>query len=196
MSSNSKEDRIRSYFKEKNLYIDLYQPREHSSHLASIIQMLEDDEPPIKVLMTALADAKCFVHFATFGISHQMLGILKMTSYSVPVRGFVSLGYDRQSISPELIDYSKESPNLTIKVVKGNSKNWEELPHQKLIVIDGLIAFKGSVNLTQTAWRKSAKHYDNLEVETDIEKVIQLNNDYFSPVWGKLSDFGSEITIN
>jgi hypothetical protein len=94
--------------------------------------MLWNGEPPIKVLMTALANAKCFVHFTTFGISHQMHGILKMTSYSVPVRGIVSLGHDQQSISSELIDHPEESPNLSIKAVKGNSKNWAELPHQKL----------------------------------------------------------------
>ncbi|TYQ26089.1 phospholipase D-like domain-containing protein [Pseudanabaena sp. UWO310] len=196
MSSSSTVDRFRSYYKENNLYINLHQPFEHSLRLASIIQMLLDGEPPIKVMMTALASAKCFVHFTTFGISHQMHGILKMTSYSVPVRGIVSLGHDQQSISSELIDHPEESPNLSIKVVKGNSKNWAELPHQKLIVIDGLIAFKGSVNLTQTAWRKSAYFYDALEVVTDIEKVIQLHNNYFSTVWAKLSDCGSVITIN
>lgn len=194
MSSSRTVDRFLSYYKEQNLYIDL--DLDHCFHLASIIQMLWDGEPPIKVLMTALATAKCFVHFTTFGISHQMHGILKMTSYSVPVRGIVSLGHDQQSISSELIDHPEESPNLSIKVVNGNSKNWVELPHQKLIVIDGLIAFKGSVNLTLTAWRKSARLYDLLEVETDIEKVIELNNKYFSPVWAKLSDCGSVITIN
>jgi hypothetical protein len=63
-------------------------------------------------------------------------------------------------------------------------------------VIDGLMAFKGSANLTQTAWRKAARGYDEVEVLTDVEKVINLHNSYFSPVWADLSEYGDAIAIN
>jgi len=73
--------------------------------------------------------------------------------------------------------------------------NADELPHQKLVVIDGLMAFKGSANLTQTAWRKAEIGYDEIEVVTNVEKVIDLHNRYFSPVWANLSEYGDTITI-
>lgn len=69
------------------------------------------------------------------------------------------------------------------------------MPHQKLVVIDGLLAFKGSVNLTPTAWRKAALGYDEVEVLTDVEKVINLHNCYFSPIWADLSEYGNTVMI-
>lgn len=30
-------------------------------------------------------------------------------------------------------------------------------PHQKVLVVDGLLAFKGSANLTTAGWRKAAE---------------------------------------
>jgi phosphatidylserine/phosphatidylglycerophosphate/cardiolipin synthase-like enzyme len=97
---------------------------------------------------------------------------------------------------PELECYRNEAPGLEIKTVCASSRNWEELPHQKLVVIDGLLAFKGSVNLTPTAWRKAARGYDEVEVLTDLEKVINLHNRYFSPVWANLSEYGDTIMID
>ena len=62
-------------------------------------------------------------------------------------------------------------------------------------MIDGLIAFKGSANLTQTAWRKAERGYDQVEIITDVEQVINLHNRYFSPVWADLSEYGDTIRI-
>jgi hypothetical protein len=63
-------------------------------------------------------------------------------------------------------------------------------------VIDGLMTFKGSANLTQTAWRKAEKGRDEVEVVTDVEKVIKLHNRYFSPIWADLSEYGDAIAID
>lgn len=91
--------------------------------------------------------------------------------------------------------YKKEAPGLTIKSVCASSRNWEELPHQKLIVIDGLLAFKGSANLTMTGWRKAEIGHEEIEVITDVKKAIALHNRYFSPVWANLSGYGDAILI-
>lgn len=57
------------------------------------------------------------------------------------------------------------------------------------------MTFKGNANLTQTAWRKAGISYDEVEVITNVEKVIELHNRYFSPVWADLSQYGNTITI-
>jgi hypothetical protein len=63
-------------------------------------------------------------------------------------------------------------------------------------VIDGLLAFKGSANLTMTGWRKAEIGHEEIEVITDVKKAIALHNRYFSPVWANLSAYGDMIAID
>lgn len=69
------------------------------------------------------------------------------------------------------------------------------MPHQKLTVIDGLLAFKGSANMSKTAWRKVATNLEFAEAVTNIDDVIELHNRYFSPVWAKMSGQGETIEM-
>ena len=55
-------------------------------------------------------------------------------------------------------------------------------------MIDGLIAFKGSANLTVSGWRRAAEGRDIIECVTDVKQVVQLHNRYFSPIWDEFSD--------
>jgi hypothetical protein len=59
-------------------------------------------------------------------------------------------------------------------------------PHQKLLVIDGLIAIIGSTNLSIQAWDKVDKGLEHVIVETKPAAVMKLNNTLFSPVWANL----------
>ena len=141
---------------------------QHSKSLASIadkIRMNHPKHPPIKGLFHALNQAKWFVHFTSYGITHVMIGALKLTSQRVPVRGTVSLSSNDAVALPELSGHELESPLFEVKTFLG-SDTYSELPHQKLIVIDGLLAFKGSVNLSQNAWRKIQKNHEDLEIIT------------------------------
>jgi phosphatidylserine/phosphatidylglycerophosphate/cardiolipin synthase-like enzyme len=196
---NFKIEPFRAYFRKRGLYINIDNPVEHIKHLRLIANRVQQDSPnypPLKGLFESINNAQQFIHFTTFGISHQFLGALKLVAQRIQVRGIVSLPPDQAWLLPELECYKNEAPGLSIKTVCASSRNWEELPHQKLVVIDGLLAFKGSVNLTQTAWRKAARGYDEVEVLTDVEKVINLHNRYFSPVWADLSEYGDIIRIS
>jgi phosphatidylserine/phosphatidylglycerophosphate/cardiolipin synthase-like enzyme len=196
---NFKIEPFRAYFQKRGLYINIDNPVEHIKHLRLIANRVQQDSPnypPLKGLFESINNAQQFIHFTTFGISHQFLGALKLVAQRIQVRGIVSLPPEQAWLLPELECYRNEAPGLSIKTVCASSRNWEELPHQKLVVIDGLLAFKGSVNLTQTAWRKAARGYDEVEVLTDVEKVINLHNRYFSPIWADLSEYGDAIAIN
>lgn len=195
---NFKIEPFREHFRKRGLYIDIDNPIEHINNLKAIASKVQQDNPnypPLKGLFESIKEAQKFIHFTTFGINQQILGALKLAAQQIQVRGIVSLPPDQAWLLPELECYKNEAPGLDIKAVCASSRNWEELPHQKLVVIDGLLAFKGSVNLTQTAWRKAARGYDEVEVLTDVEKVINLHNRYFSPVWADLSEYGDTITI-
>jgi len=66
-----------------------------------------------------------------------------------------------------------------------------------VLILPGFIClYISSANLTQTAWRKAEIGYDEIEVVTDVEKVINLHNRYFLPVWADLSEYGDAIAIN
>ena len=183
------------YLKDTGYHLALENPTAHGRSLAAISARLrKNDEhyPPLRGLFEALNTAKHFVHFTTYGVSHLLIGALKMASQRVSVRGIVS-NVDASALS-ELSEFPREAPGFAVKTY-GTQASWTEMPHQKLIVVDGLFAFKGSANLTLNAWRKSAKGRDLLEVATDVDEVIKLHNRFFASLWGELSDKGDSIEM-
>ena len=136
--------------------------------------------PPMRALFAALQAAERFVHFTTYGISALLLGALKLTAQRVDVRGVVS-GVKTETMVRELTDYADEAPRLNLRVFPNESQYF---PHQKIIVIDGLLAFKGSANMTDFGWRKAALGREVIEPVTDVAEVVDLHNRFFSPVWG------------
>lgn len=192
-------DSFRAYFREKGLYLQNSHIFEHCLELAAIAYRVNQccsSYPPLAGLLQSLHLAKQFVHFTTFGISKDLLLVLKFISQQVQVRGVVTITPDQSWMLSEIKDYELEAPNLCIKTVCTSGKSWNNLPHQKLVVVDGLIAFKGSANLTTTAWRKAANLYDSVEVLTQVDAVITHHNRYFSSVWAKLSGHSDIININ
>jgi Phospholipase D Active site motif len=127
--------------------------------------------------------ARYFVHFASYGISHLLFGALKLASMRVPVYGFAS-NVDA-SARAQLTEFPNEAPNLTAKVI--SSTNVYDAPHQKLVVVDGLVAFKGSMNLTNAGLRRADRGLDISEIVTDFAEVTELNNKYFAPVWRRIT---------
>ena len=156
---------------------------EHAVTLATLVKKSREIPrapwPTMRLFFEALSRAKHFVHFASWGISHQMIGALKLTSMRVPVFGFVSNVESHARL--ELSEFPGECPKFVAKVVSTTVGAWDA-PHQKLLVIDGLLAFKGSTNLTNSALRKADRGLDISEVVTDFAEVTTLNNHYFAPV--------------
>lgn len=168
---------------------------EHARSFAMLVSQAKGSQwsgpwPTMRLFFETLSRAKHFVHFASWGISHLMIGALKLTSMRVPVLGFVSNVEEHARV--ELEEFPLEAPNLTAKAIPQRQGAWDA-PHQKLIVVDGLIAFTGSTNLTNNAIRKADRGLDITEVVTDIEKVTQLNNRYFSPVWKNLVNPANDV---
>jgi hypothetical protein len=150
------------------------------------------DYPPMRAFLEALTLAQHCVHFTTFGISAFMFGALKLAAQRIAVRGIIS-GIKRDEMAREVTQYADEAPRLQTRVF-GQNGGW--FPHQKLLVIDGMLAFKGSANLTDIGWRKAGSGGEVIEVVTDLREVIELNNRFFSPVWAtfeRTSDDGATV---
>jgi hypothetical protein len=155
---------------------------------------------PLRGLLMALSVARTFVHFTTYGgIPHLLIGALKVTAQRVPVCGIVS-GAKGEMLSEgmvsELTNYQEEAPDMLVKIYDPSLTGWARMPHQKLIIVDGLLAFKGSANLTLAGWRKAAQGRDAVDIVTEVEEVIRLNNRLFSPFWAELSDIGDTIRMD
>jgi len=184
------------YLDDTNMKVNYKDLFGHAKELALISARAKRpsiDYPLLRVLYEALEKAEVFVHFTTYGISHNMIGALKLISLRVPVRGIVS-NVDSNTLD-ELIKHKAEAPGFDVKAY-GTESSWRDMPHQKLIVIDGLMAFKGAANLTLNAWRKATIGKDMVEVVTDVKEVIQIHNRYFSPIWAELSTVGGQIEMS
>lgn len=139
--------------------------------------------PPLRALFDALLSAQKFVHFVTFGCSPVLMGAMKMAAQRVPVRGIVSNA--QESVREELVTNNDESAHLTVHIFERSDRreDWQAAPHQKLIVVDGLLLFKGAANLTTDGWRKAVRRLDVIEIVTSVKDIIDFHNSYFSPVW-------------
>lgn len=184
-----------TYLKDHGYNIDIPDIVEHGKRLARIARQFRsgkseelyiDSYPPLRALLETLSVAAKFVHFTSVGMDYFFVGALKTAAQRVAVRGIVSNA--RESIEDEVRTNSTEAPSLNIKTFPQGS-SWGEMPHQKLIVVDGLLAFKGGANLSTNAWRKAEQGRDMVEVVTDIKEVIELHNRYFSKIW---SEFDSD----
>ncbi|WP_204806757.1 hypothetical protein [Mycobacterium riyadhense] len=181
--------RLMDHFRSEGWHIDHSDLFAHATVLAEVVQKSrggrsEKPWPTMRTFFEVISRARYFVHFSSWGISHVMIGALKMASMRVPVYGFVS---DVEAHArAELTEYPTEAPNLTAKVIP-SSQGIYDAPHQKLLIIDGLVAFKGSTNLTQAGPRRADRALDISEVVTDFEEVTKLNNRYFAPVWRQIT---------
>lgn len=155
----------------------------HSQRLAKIIKVMETKgqyESPAEALLRTFLEAKQFIHFTTWGISSYFVGALKLVGTRISVRGIVS--NPNEYVTDELED--NHSPCFEVKIFQGvHPGSYDKMPHQKLIVIDGLIAFKGSANLTTNSWKKAAEGKDLIEVVTNTQEIANLHNRLFAPNW-------------
>lgn len=177
-----------AYFRQRGLALNFHDVIGHSQRLAAIAAQFRENQghraaapyPPMRALLHALNTAEHFVHFTTYGISALLVGALRLTAQRVAVRGLVS-GVKTDVMIRELTDFHDEAPAMAIRLLGGEERYF---PHQKIIIIDGLLAFKGSANMTDYGWRKAANGYEVIDVVTENSEVLELNNRFFSPIWG------------
>jgi hypothetical protein len=183
------EKSIHEHFRDSGWIVDHRDLFAHATALAKVVRRAHGDKyleqwPTMRTFFEVISRARYFVHFTSWGISHVMIGALKMTSMRVPVFGFVS--DVPQHVRTELTEFPSEAPKLTAKVIP-SSQGVYDAPHQKILIIDGLVAFKGSTNLTNAGARRADRQLDVTEVVTDFQQVTKLNNRYFAPVWRSLT---------
>jgi phosphatidylserine/phosphatidylglycerophosphate/cardiolipin synthase-like enzyme len=128
-------------------------PLAHAMELALLARQMravDDEHPPLRVLMNLLQTARAFVHITSFGFDEFTLAILEMAAQRVSIAAVFS-GVDRNKLSG-LNHVLAEAPYLECRI-EGTRHDHIDQSHGKLIVVDGLLALTGSTNLTRPAWR-------------------------------------------
>jgi phosphatidylserine/phosphatidylglycerophosphate/cardiolipin synthase-like enzyme len=167
-------------------------PIVHAMELARLAERLRDisdENPPLRVLMKLLSTSRAFVHVASFNFDDFTLALLEMAAQTTSIAAiFAGIHSGTSNI---LNNVPSEAPDLECRVEEVRN----DRHHEKLIIVDGLLAIIGSANLTRQAWRKVAANIEIIEVITDIERVAQLNNNRFSPLW-KRAEPGSQTSYD
>jgi len=131
-------------------------------------------------MLAALNQARHFVHVITWGLSWEFIGMLALLSHRVSVRAVVSACEEKRA--QQLLEaqaYGGEDFEV-IPLCQGDLSSH---PHQKLIVIDGIMAISGSANFTIPSWREVDNGHEHVLIETRPEHFWELNKTLFSPVW-------------
>jgi hypothetical protein len=145
----------------------------------------DDSRPeyrPLNYLIQALNKAKYFIHVVTESIDGFFLGILAMKYFEHDIEMRVIVWHPQRIYQDlkRLMDHSiifKGYEHRERPLARGILVATVSEAHQKLIVIDGCIAFKGSANATLDGWTRKG---ELIEFVTDPLDLRQLNRDYFA----------------
>jgi hypothetical protein len=156
----------------------------HAIELAQLAEQLrevgEGGNPPLRILMKLLSASRAFIHVASFNFDDFTLALLEMSAQTTSIAAIFA---GINPIDSDILDKVPfEAPGLECRV-EGVRRDQH---HEKLIIIDGLLAVIGSPNLTRQAWRRVAANIEIIEVVTDIRRVAELNNRRFSLLWKRL----------
>jgi phosphatidylserine/phosphatidylglycerophosphate/cardiolipin synthase-like enzyme/rubredoxin len=137
---------------------------------------------PMNYLMEALVQAKHFIHVATESMDNFFLGLLSLKFFEQDIEIKVILWhpqklYETQKRLWENSILLKDYRNLVRIFTRGISIDTINEVHQKLIIIDGYVALKGSANATLHGWSRTG---ELVEFSNDISDVAELNNEYFA----------------
>jgi len=178
---------LKDYLKTWHCFLEFHDLANHLRSLGSAAAELRSPAGQftrpgraLRNMLAALNQARHFVHVITWGLSLEFIGMLALLSHRVSVRAVVSGCEEKRA--QELLEaqaYGGEDFEV-IPLRKGDSAS---RPHQKLIVIDGIMAISGSANFTIPSWWGVDNGHEHVLIETRPERVWELNNTLFSPVW-------------
>ncbi|MCT7499991.1 phospholipase D-like domain-containing protein [Aliarcobacter cryaerophilus] len=136
------------------------------------------------VIENLCKNASLFIHFSTYTIDEVMLNFFKDSlKRGVQVAGVVGLS---KKISEKIAELNENYPEIC-NIIPWECKygNKYILPHQKFIIIDGVVGMAGSMNFTKSGFDKHDKNppFELLWTLTNIDTIVSINNEYLSPLF-------------
>lgn len=136
----------------------------------------------LKTLLGLFELAETCIHIVTHGlISTPILNHLHTLATRVQVFAVIS-HMSRKAINTHGSALRHSYPQINAALL-GTERGSRRMPHQKLIVIDGLMALSGSLNLTVAAWERAGLGLEIIHIHSAPSEAITLNNRFFAPIW-------------
>ncbi len=137
---------------------------------------------PLNYLIQALNRTKHFIHIVTESIDGFFIGMLAMKYFESDIEIHVIVWHP-QKMYPDLKRLMEHSV-----FIKGYERGVRPFArgilvetiseaHQKLIILDGCIAFYGSANTTLDGWTRPG---ELIRFTNDLEEIQNLNHNFFS----------------
>ena len=148
-------------------------------------QLFDDPRPqyrPLNYYIQAFNMTRHFINITTESIDTFFLGMLAMKFYQSDIEIHVAVWHP-QKIYPKLrrlMDHSiflKQYKGAIRPFARGIKIDTISETHQKLIVLDGAIAFHGSMNASFDGWTRDG---EMPRFETDRDEIESLNRTFFS----------------
>jgi hypothetical protein len=144
---------------------------------------------PLASLFKAINAARWFIHFTTYSLDSTILGALRMASHRAQVRGIVGKlnDFDQRALESMNADNPADVTSDFLILSRSSKTPMIDGVHSKLIIIDGVLAIKGSANLTVNGFIKAGKDSASeiVEAVSVPNEVLRLNNTYFARHWGE-----------
>lgn len=161
-------------------------PLEHAAALAGVATLAVTGGnwgvTPLWGLTEALLRAQRFVHFTTWTIDTTMISMLRVVSHRIEVAGVIGGPVNEFNID-ELKAGSGGPPWQGMNILHARTTAetlFRSGPHQKVWIIDGMLAFHGSTNASASAWKRAGENLDEVAAATDLDEVRELNAKYFA----------------
>lgn len=142
---------------------------------------------PLNYFLRCLNRTKYFINIATESIDGFFLGMLATKVFDSDIEVHVIVWHPQKIYQDlrRLMDHAvfiRGYEKGVRPLMRGITIDTISEAHQKLIIIDGQIAFLGSANATLDGWTRSG---EIIQFETDIDKIQNLNHTYFSTFTAK-----------
>lgn len=170
--------------------VHLFDEHYNLSHLVKMGWLAKrfNETKDVNYLIQAISEAEYFIHFATFSFDLFFYGIFTIASQDIPVKGII--GKELRDWKKDIL---KEGPdaNERLKHSRGREIYFDRADkfnkvHQKVLIIDGLIAFSGSMNLTSNGVKNLKQGKESFEAESVIEKVKEKDHRLFAKHFKKM----------
>lgn len=179
--------RVGDYLRDSGLSLDLPDPEAHRQQLAALANDARRGlvakgsySPVVGALLESLQKARWFIHFTSRGKDQTLMAAVRQLASRIPVRGvFFDPTADLESQSPR----AASKLSLRTSPRRCPRDGMELSPYQTLVVVDGLIAFHGGLDLSLRGRIRAAQGLDVMEAVLDPQQVLRLHNRFFSPAW-------------
>lgn len=159
----------------------------------SIARIDNAEEGPVMGLLKILGAAQSFVHFVSCSpLAHEVLGALLILAQRIPVRGMSTLqGTGKPGIFNRL---SLGTPSFWTGICEPDQVR-RMTSYEHTFIIDGVVALQGNFcgSFHEHSIAQAGK--PTFAATTALDSVTTLNNELFSRLWAKRSNYGDAIPM-